>query len=113
MISLKRQTGKLPSMALVSAFAIVVLLLLLVFATNRISTANDTEQSDILTRSVNRSITACYALEGAYPPNIGYLVENYGLTYDTEQYFIDYQYIGANLRPDVTILKKDISTWYD
>ena len=40
------------------------------------------------------------------PEMIQYLVDNYGLTYDEEQYFIDYQYIGSNLRPDVTILAK-------
>lgn len=113
MISLKHKSKKKPSMALLSALGITLLLVLLVMSTSQISNANDTEQLDILTRSVNRSVTACYALEGAYPPNITYLVENYGLTYDSEQYFIDYQYIGSNLRPDVTILKKDTSTWYD
>ena len=113
MISLKHKSQKKPSMALLSALGITLLLVLLVMSTSQISNANDTEQLDILTRSVNRSVTACYALEGAYPPNITYLVENYGLTYDSEQYFIDYQYIGSNLRPDVTILKKDTSTWYD
>jgi len=113
MISLKAKAKRKPSTALLSAFGILTLLFLLVFSTTQISTANDTEQLDILTRSVSRSITACYALEGAYPPNVRYLVENYGLTYDSEQYFIDYQYIGANLRPDVTILKKDTPTWYD
>lgn len=113
MISLKSKAKSKPPMALLSAFGIVLLLALLVTATNRLGSANDTEQLDILTQSVTRSVTACYALEGAYPPNIDYLVKHYGLTYDTEKYFIDYQYIGSNLRPDVTILKKDTSTWYD
>ena len=53
------------------------------------------------------AITECYALEGAYPPDIDYLTAHYGLTYDADTYFIDYQYIGSNLRPDVTIIKRN------
>lgn len=88
-------------------------LLLLFFSVmlNQISSANDVQATAILERSVSRSITECYALEGAYPPDIDYLTKHYGLTYDTDRYFIDYQYIGANLRPDVTILKKGDSSW--
>ena len=62
---------------------------------------------------LRRTAAACYAAEGAYPPDIDYLVEHYGLTYDSAEYFIDYQYIGANLRPDVTIIKKDGDIWSD
>lgn len=113
MISLKSSARKKPPMALFSVLFITLLLALLVYATDHIGNANDTEQLTILTQSVSRSVTACYALEGVYPPNLDYLVKHYGLTYDTEKYFIDYQYIGSNLRPDITILKKDTSTWYD
>ena len=35
-----------------------------------------------------------------------YLNDNYGLTYDSEHYFIDYRFIGSNLRPDVTIIER-------
>lgn len=91
----------------------LLLLLAVLFAfvksVDSIQTANDAEQAKILENALTRSITECYALEGAYPPNLAYLTEHYGLVYDTEQYFIDYRYIGANLRPDVTIIKKDDS----
>ena len=104
---------KKPYMTIVSALLIVSLLFLFVKTMDSIGIANDAEQADILKQALNRSVTACYALEGAYPPNIDYLVENYGLTYDEKEYFIDYQYIGSNLRPDVTIIKKDADIWYD
>ena len=61
----------------------------------------------VLENALDRSITQCYALEGSYPPSLSYLVENYGLTYNSEQYFIDYQYIGSNLRPDTMIIERD------
>ena len=35
-----------------------------------------------------------------------YLKENYGLMYDEDRYFIDYQPLGSNLMPDVTIIPR-------
>lgn len=100
-------------MPLLSVLCMSALLFFFICAANNISKANDAEQEDILTQALTRSITACYALEGTYPPDIDYLKTHYGLTYDDTEYFIDYQYIGANLRPDVTIIKKDSNLWYD
>lgn len=100
-------------MTLLSVICISAVLFLFIKAMNNIGTANDAEQAQILEQALTRSITACYALEGAYPPDIDYLVEHYGLTYDSAEYFIDYQYIGSNLRPDVTIIKKDGDIWSD
>jgi hypothetical protein len=88
------------------------LLLLLVlaafsFAAGRISDSNRTQEKELLSRSLERSITQCYALEGSYPPSLDYLKEHYGLTYDSSHFFIDYQYIGSNLRPDTTIIERE------
>lgn len=105
--------NKKPYMTLLSVVCMIAVLFLFVKAVDNISTANSTEQTKILSQALTRSITACYSLEGAYPPNIDYLVEHYGLTYDSDEYFIDYQYIGANLRPDITIIKKDGELWSD
>lgn len=104
---------KKPYMTILSVLCIATLLFFFVRAVDNIGKASDSEQTEILNRALTRSITACYALEGAYPPDIDYLTKHYGLTYDDTEYFIDYQYIGANLRPDVTIIKKDSSIWYD
>ncbi len=103
----KAKKAKRPLAGILSVLLLAVVLLLFVIGLNNIQTSNETEQAKLLERSVTRSITACYALEGAYPPDIEYLTEHYGLVYDEKQYFIDYQYIGANLRPDVTIIKRN------
>ena len=102
-----------PYIIILSLISMIAVLILFAKTVDSISSANDAEQAQILEQALTRSVTACYALEGAYPPDIDYLVENYGLTYDSKEYFIDYQYIGANLRPDVTIIKKDATIWYD
>lgn len=94
---------------IVSLLGLVLLLSFFISGTNRLTTGNAKEQEEILSHAVSQSITECYALEGYYPPNIKYLTDNYGLTYDSGQFMIDYQYIGANLRPDVTIIKRKTS----
>ncbi|MCH5270252.1 MAG: hypothetical protein J1E83_05830 [Lachnospiraceae bacterium] len=72
-----------------------------------ISSVSDTttaKQMESLENALNRSITQCYAVEGAYPPNLEYIKEHYGLIYDEELFYVDYQPIGSNIMPDVTIL---------
>jgi hypothetical protein len=84
----------------------VLVLVLLSVTSSRISDSNQAREKELLSRALERSITQCYALEGAYPPSLDYLTDNYGLTYDRDHFFIDYQYIGSNLRPDTTIIER-------
>lgn len=46
-------------------------------------------------------------LRGAYPESLRYLEEHYGLIYDEDRFFIDYQILGSNIMPDVTIIDKE------
>ena len=61
-------------------------------------------QQKSLTDAIHRDIVQCYALEGVYPPSLEYLQEHYGLTWDPETFFVDYEPIGSNLYPDVTVM---------
>ena len=84
---------------------VVVLLGFSIFA-NSMTDNNASREKEILQNAIDRSITQCYALEGVYPDNLEYLEEEYGLIYNTEHFFVDYQYIGSNLRPDITIIER-------
>lgn len=88
---------------------ILFLAALLIFAlcAGKLSDSNTNQEYHIVQNALERSITQCYAIEGTYPPNIEYLRDNYGFTYNTTHFYIDYQYIGGNLRPDVTIITKE------
>ena len=97
----KEKTTYLPILLLVAVLAFFV-----IFA-DSFSHSNLEHEKTILSNALNRSITQCYALEGTYPYSLSYLEEHYGLTYNKEHFFIDYQYIGGNLRPDVTIIERD------
>lgn len=63
-------------------------------------------QEAALQNAMERNIVHCYALEGFYPPSLTYIQEHYGLTYDSEQFIVDYQPIASNIYPDFTIINK-------
>ncbi|MCH5276086.1 MAG: hypothetical protein J1E65_09605 [Lachnospiraceae bacterium] len=78
-----------------------------------ISSVSDTttdKQMESLENALNRSIIQCYAVEGAYPPSLEYIKEHYGLIYDEDLFYVDYQPIGSNIMPDVTILLRQGGT---
>jgi len=86
---------------------LMVILGAFVLFSDSLSADSSAQEKEILQEALNRSITQCYALEGAYPVNLTYLEEHYGLTYNEEHFYIDYRYIAGNLRPDVTIIERD------
>ena len=69
-----------------------------------ISHVNEQEQEASLRTALRQNIVHCYAIEGRYPPSLDYLEKNYGITYNKDKYFIDYQPIGTNIYPDITII---------
>ncbi len=91
----------------VSLGLIAAVLALFIYGSSALSAEQDEQQKELLTQSVDHSVTQCYALEGSYPSSLSYLEERYGLTYDKDRYYIDYQFIGSNLRPDITIIERN------
>lgn len=68
------------------------------------------KQQESLESALIRDITHCYAVEGFYPPSLSYIEEHYGLTYDKELFFVDYRPVGSNMRPDVTIILRKVTS---
>lgn len=96
--------SKLP--ALLSLAAFVVLFVLFCGGIRSVSDTTLEKQKESLSTALQRSIVQCYAVEGAYPPDLDYIKEHYGLTYDEDLFYVDYQPIGSNIMPDVTILAR-------
>lgn len=99
----KKSRPQLRLLLSVSVFAVILLCFYL--GIQSLSADTDRRQRDSLEEALNRSITYCYAVEGAYPESLEYLTKHYGLTYDHDHFFVDYHVSGANLYPDVTILE--------
>ena len=92
---------KVSSMILLFSGIIVLFL----FSSQKIREQTLKLQYDNLQNALHRDILYCYAAEGAYPPDLEYLKEHYGLTYDESSFFVDYRLAAANVYPDITILE--------
>lgn len=62
------------------------------------------EQKQNLEAAVEQSLLQCYVIEGRYPESFDYLQEHYGISYDEEQFRVDYRVYGTNMRPEVDVL---------
>ena len=82
-----------------------VILALAVQGLSSVSAAAGEKGLESLETALRRSVVHCYAAEGFYPPSLEYLEDHYGLTYDKDRYWIDYQPVGSNLMPDMTVLE--------
>ncbi len=92
---------------LVGSIAIFLVVLFCFWAA--VSTASEKtvqKQEETLETALSRSITNCYAIEGRYPESLDYLKKNYGLTYNEDLFFVDYQPLGMDIIPDVTVIAR-------
>ena len=84
-----------------------ILIAVIYFSTSALSKRTDEEQLQTLQTQLWQSIVHCYCVEGFYPESLDYLKENYDITYDEDRFFVDYQPMGSNMVPDVTIIVRD------
>ena len=64
------------------------------------------QESEDLKKAVISASIQCYAVEGAYPPNIEYLEKHYGIIINHDKFIVSYEAYSSNLLPDVTVLEK-------
>lgn len=101
----KKQSHK-PSGFILSVCIFLVILIIFLQGLSSLSESTIRRQKESLENAITRSVTYCYTVEGAYPQDLDYLKENYGLTYDEDVFFVDYQVVGSNILPDITIIEK-------
>ena len=76
------------------------------FGLDQISAETTEEEMASLESAIHRSVAHCYATEGFYPESLEYLKKEYGIRYDSNKFFVDYQIWGENMMPDITIIQK-------
>ena len=64
----------------------------------------DAEES--IKTAIQQSALQCYVVEGAYPPNLKYLEDHYGLRVNTTDYYVVYDAYAENQLPDVRVTKR-------
>lgn len=83
---------------------IVLMLGLFYYSLSSVSEVTTEEQKKSLEDALTRCIVHCYSVDGAYPESLSYLEKHYTIHYDKEKFFVDYQPIGKNIMPDVTVV---------
>ncbi len=91
---------------LIKLLCIVVVLAAAVLLVNRIDTAQDKAETDIVRDAVKNAALTCYAVEGAYPDSVDYLREHYHLAYDEDRYMITYDAFASNMIPDIYVTER-------
>lgn len=102
-------TQKHPSSSknlIISLAGFLIVISVFILGVVRVSDRTDAQAMQTLEQALNRGIVHCYTIEGAYPKDLQYLKDNYGLTYDEERFFVDYQVLGSNIIPEVTIIDR-------
>lgn len=89
-----------------------VVLVILVLEVSNYDETNSSINKVTVQETVEKYAIQCYASEGSYPPDLNYLVENYGLIMDEERFIYEYDIFASNIMPDIIIhdvLSKEIT----
>ena len=102
----KRRSNTALGVKILGAVMAAAILLVLLTALWNLTNDSSGTGKEQLEQSVRRSVMACYADEGVYPPNVEYLKKNYGLQVDDSQFLVFYTVFAGNMMPDITVLEK-------
>ena len=87
--------------------AIVLLMVLLLagvfMLVSRLSSTQSSAQTQFVQDAVRNAALTCYAVEGAYPEDVEYLRQNYGLAYDQDRYMVSYDAAMGNMVPVIYV----------
>lgn len=89
---------------LIWVMAILCVLFCFMTALSNLDSGQSAEEKERLEEALSRAAVACYALEGAYPPDLEYLIENYNVQINTDRFTVKYELYASNLMPDITVL---------
>ena len=67
------------------------------------------KRTEAVYNSVMNGALLCYSIEGEYPSDLEYLEKHYGVRINGDKYIVDYSYFGANIRPTVTVIEKEVA----
>ena len=90
----------------ISVLLFFAMLVWLNIGLNSVISSSSREDLAKATDTVKKAVILCYSIEGAYPPDIAYLEEHYGINIDDERYSVHYSVFSSNLMPDIYIFPK-------
>ena len=79
---------------------------LLSAATGYFEKTNRAQELALTEQAIKKAVLTCYAIEGMYPSELSYLVENYRLKIDEEKYFVSYDCFASNIMPAIYVFER-------
>ena len=110
---LYRENRRSGGRTLLSAAGMAALLGIFWAAFGNVGKGADAEQFRMTEEAIRRAAVNCYAIEGSYPQNLGYLIEHYGVQVDTQKFVVTYDVVGSNLLPYIEVVRKGGRTKLD
>lgn len=98
----KPRSGVLKSILLPVGFFVAILLCFTI-GLGTMTASTQAEQLRSTQQAVRRAAVHCYAVEGAYPRDLEYLENHYGLRVDKENFVVSYHAIASNLMPEINV----------
>lgn len=69
--------------------------------------SNSEESLEQLRERLQLAVVQCFSIEGEYPEDLNYLKKNYKIYIDEDLYQVSYLYQGANIKPEILVMRKD------
>ena len=82
---------------------LTVIVCLFLSAVNGASLKADSSSVSTLEKAIKKAAVQCYAIEGFYPPDVGYLANNYGIITGNDKFVISYIAFTSNNMPYVQV----------
>ena len=101
-------TKKRIGIIIISALAIIAAALILIFVVFG-NAANDEQEESIqaIKDTILEKSLQCYVIEGAFPDDISYLEDHYGLIINRNDFYVVYNPIAENLPPQISVVPKN------
>lgn len=87
----------------VGVVALVLVVGLVIFGVKSMEESTQQQGAASIRETVLSSAVQCCAIEGAYPQTLQYLIDNYGLTVNEDDYAITYEAFASNVMPSVVV----------
>lgn len=95
----------------IAALAVFVAIVMVFWlAVDHLTSASDDAELNLVRDAVKNAALTCYAVEGAYPDDLDYLREYYGLGYNEARYRVYYDAFASNVMPDIRVVERGRST---
>ena len=104
---IRKQEKKLNIGLIIGLTVTLLVIILIISGINQAKISINSNAKERLEQAIKNIEIQAYSIEGEYPHTIAEMEEKYGLRYNKERFFVDYDIIASNILPDIFIVDKE------